>query len=62
MKKLITVFVIVAIYNSVFAQVPQKMSYQCVVRNSAGALVANQSVGIKISILQGSPTGNVAYQ
>jgi uncharacterized protein (TIGR02145 family) len=62
MKKLITVFVIVAIYNSVFAQVPQKMSYQCVVRNSAGTLVANQSIGIKISILQGSPTGNIAYQ
>lgn len=47
---------------SSFAQSPQKMSYQCVVRNSAGALVANQSVGIKITILQGSASGTVVYQ
>ena len=37
------------------------MSYQCVVRNASGALVTNQSVGIKISILQGTPSGTVIY-
>ena len=36
-------------------QAPQVMSYQAVLRNAAGGLVTNQSVGIKISILQGSP-------
>ena len=45
-----------------FAQAPQKMSYQCVVRNSGGKLVANQSIGLRISILQGSASGNVVYQ
>jgi hypothetical protein len=39
------------------AQSPNKMSYQCVVRNSSGALVKNQEVGIKISILQDTTTG-----
>ncbi len=43
-------------------QAPQKMSYQAVVRNAAGELVAGQSVGMKISILQGSPGGTLLYQ
>ena len=47
---------------SIFAQAPQKMNYQCVVRNSSGVLVTNQGVGIKISILQGTINGTVVYQ
>lgn len=43
------------------AQAPQSMSYQSVIRNSSNALVANTAVGIKISMLQGSTTGNEAY-
>ena len=43
------------------AQLPQKFSYQALVRNSSNALLTNQQVGMKISILQGSPTGNVVY-
>jgi uncharacterized protein (TIGR02145 family) len=61
MKKLFTLLVPLLITYNVLSQAPQKMSYQCVVRNTAGTLVANQPVGIKISILQGSPTGNIAY-
>ena len=41
--------------------VPQKMSYQAVVRNSSNVLVTNQPVGIKISILQYTATGTVVY-
>jgi hypothetical protein len=62
MKKLYTLLFLVLFTLTIFAQAPQKMSYQCVVRNSAGSLVANQPVGVKITILQGSPTGNIAYQ
>jgi uncharacterized protein (TIGR02145 family) len=62
MKKLFTLLSLILFTSSFFAQAPQKMSYQCVVRNSSGALVANQQVGVKITILQGSPTGNIAYQ
>ena len=46
---------------SVFAQAPQKMSYQAVIRNSSNALVTATVVGMKISVLQGSPTGTIAY-
>jgi hypothetical protein len=44
-----------------FAQAPQKMSYQAVIRNTSNVLVANTVVGMKISILQGSPTGSPVY-
>ena len=46
---------------SVSAQAPQKMSFQAVIRNSSNALVTSTLVGMKISVLQGSPTGTVAY-
>ncbi len=54
-------FTIAALTISSFAQSPQKMSYQAVVRNTSGVLQANQTVGMKISILQGSETGTAVY-
>ena len=45
----------------VFSQAPQKMSFQAVIRNSSNALVTSTVVGMKISVLQGSPSGTVAY-
>ena len=61
MKKLFTLIVIVAMTISVFAQAPQKMSYQAVIRNSSDQLVTNHAVGMQISILQGSSSGAVVY-
>ena len=58
---LIITLVYLLIGSSIFAQAPQKMSYQAVIRNTSGALVTSTSVGMKISILQGSATGTVAY-
>lgn len=46
---------------SVFAQAPEKMSYQAVIRNSTNALVINQAVGMQISVLQGSVSGTAIY-
>ena len=46
---------------SAFAQAPQKMTYQAVVRNSSDALVQSSPVGMKVSILQGSVTGTAVY-
>ena len=40
-----------------FAQAPQKMSYQAVIRNNSNALVTNSEVGMQISILQTSASG-----
>lgn len=61
MKKLFTIIAAVLLTVSVFAQSPQKMSYQAVIRNSSNTLVTNQAVGMQISILQGSSTGTVVY-
>jgi hypothetical protein len=60
MKKLV-LFIALFITAIVFAQSPQKMSYQGVLRNSSGALIISAPVGIKISVLQGSATGIVTY-
>ena len=44
-----------------FAQAPEKMSYQAVVRNTTNNLLVSQNVGMQISILQGSATGTAVY-
>ena len=46
---------------SVFAQSPEKISYQAVIRDANNKLLANQTVGMQISILQTTPTGTVVY-
>lgn len=64
MKKIFTLLALLLTYTLLFAvtiPVPQKMSYQAVIRNSSNALVTNHLVGIKISILQTSATGTVVY-
>jgi len=43
------------------AQTPQSFSYQAVLRDNMGNVMASQSVELKISILQGSTEGAVAY-
>lgn len=49
------------ISTSSFAQAPQKMSYQAVIRNTSNILVTNTAVGMRVSILQGSSTGTPVY-
>jgi hypothetical protein len=44
-----------------FAQRQDFMSYQAVIRNTANKLVVNQTVGLQISILQGSVSGTAVY-
>lgn len=44
-----------------FAQAPQKMSYQSVIRNGSGMLVGNQDVSIRTKILQGAADGDSVY-
>ncbi len=61
MKRLYLLFVILSLAGVIFGQPPQKLSYQAVIRKSTGSLVANQTVGMKISILQGSVTGTAVY-
>lgn len=62
MKKLYIILAMALFSLNVFAQAPEKMSYQAVIRNSSDALVTSSPVGIKISILQGSATGTAVYE
>jgi hypothetical protein len=61
MKRHFTLFLVLFLTINCFAQSPTKFSYQTVVRNSGGQLLANQIIAIKISILQGNETGAVVY-
>lgn len=67
MKKINSLFTTLLLTASVFvtqhatAQAPQKMSYQSVLRNSGNVLLASKQVGIKISVLQGTVSGNAVY-
>ena len=61
MKQIITLIAAILLTTSVFAQAPNKMSYQAVIRNTSNALVTNSPVGLRISILQTSTTGTAVY-
>ncbi len=45
----------------IFAQAPEKFSYQAVVRNASNAIITNAPVGVKVSILKTSAAGTVVY-
>ena len=47
---------------TVFAQNQQSFSYQAVVRNGSGEIIAGQSVGFRISIRNSTPTGSILYR
>ena len=61
MKKLLPTLALLLLVSLSKAQSPQKMSFQAVVRNSNNQLVSNASVGMRISVLQGSASGTAAY-
>lgn len=61
MKKIYAIISALILSVSIFAQAPQKMSYQAVVRDAGNTLLSNSVVGIQISILRTSSTGKKAY-
>ena len=63
MKKyfLTTLFFLLTITSFLMAQTPERMSYQSVLRDAQNRLVTNRMVGVQISILQNSPTGDAVY-
>ncbi|OXB21752.1 hypothetical protein B0A80_16345 [Flavobacterium tructae] len=61
MKKITLALLLLSSFTFLFAQAPQKMSYQSVIRKTDGTLVAGTLVSIKTSILAGSTTGTASY-
>lgn len=54
---------IIALFATILtmAQAPDKMSYQGVIRDASDVLISNTTVGMQISILEGSSTGTAVY-
>ncbi|MCE2843867.1 MAG: hypothetical protein LW604_01425 [Sediminibacterium sp.] len=60
MRYIICIYLVFfTIYAS--AQVPQRMSYQAVIRNANNTLLSQQLIGVRISILQADTAGQPVY-
>jgi hypothetical protein len=60
MRKIFTLLAAILVMSTTWAQSPQKMNYQAVVRDAADHLIITQ-VGMQISILQTTSTGTAVY-
>ncbi len=61
MKKIQFTLTVILFSLSLSAQVPAGFSYQAVVRNTEGEIIAHQDVNFKFTILQNSTSGNEIY-
>jgi hypothetical protein len=61
MRKFIFALLLTLPFNNSWCQAPEKMSYQAVIRNTSNQLVVSQTIGMRVSILQGSPAGTAVY-
>ncbi len=61
MKKIIIICATILSTACLYAQSPERISYQAVLRDAGNNLVTNQSVGMQISILRGSVNGTAIY-
>jgi len=61
MKKQILFLIGLIVTNILLAQVPQGISHQAVIRDANNELVANSTIGIQVSILQGGAEGAAVY-
>jgi hypothetical protein len=53
---------LVILSNTIYAQAPNKFSYQAVIRDADNQLLVNANVGFRISILLNSTTGSLVYE
>ena len=60
MKQTVTV-ILGLLVSTCIAQAPEKMSYQAVVRDASDMLLVNATIGMRVSVLQGSSTGTPVY-
>jgi len=61
MKNIFTFIITGLIASVAFAQSPEKISYQAVIRDVGNGLVVSSTIGMQISILQGSSSGTSVY-
>lgn len=61
MEKCFFALTLILFSLTIYAQVPQAFNYQGVARNLSGNPLPQQEIGLRISILSGSPQGQVGY-
>lgn len=61
MKRVVLILPLLVLSFMLCAQVPDKMSYQAVIRDSEQKLMSNQEVNLKISILKDEVSGPPVY-
>ncbi|WP_299210865.1 DUF1566 domain-containing protein [uncultured Aquimarina sp.] len=61
MKNRYSILVALLIATINWAQIPEKMSYQAILRSADDIPLDNQSIGMRLSILNDSPTGTAVY-
>ena len=62
MKITLAALIGLLLVGTAWAQSPESVKYQAVIRDGAGAILTNQTVGLRMTILQGSSTGAIVYQ
>ena len=62
LKKLFFTLATILFTQTLFAQAPEGINYQAVIRNGNGTLVTSTTVAIRIQIKQTSATGTIVYQ
>ncbi|HLK98140.1 MAG TPA: hypothetical protein VK364_10255, partial [Hymenobacter sp.] len=60
-KRFLSLFFAAALPLTTLAQAPQALNYQAVARNSSGAVLANQTISVKLSVHTNIATGTVVY-
>lgn len=61
-KMIMAAVILFVISQQLIAQSPPAFSYQAVIRDNTGEFLANQTVGIRISIHTATATGTIVYQ
>ncbi len=58
-QPLFVLFLLISVI--LYSQTPQRFSYQAVIRDAQSVLVKNTNIGVRLSLLQGSLTGQAVY-
>ncbi len=62
MKFTLTILLFVTVALNVFAQSPEKMSYQAIIRKQNNTLVTNTNISLKVIVHQSAVTGTNVYE
>jgi hypothetical protein len=61
MQKVLSILFVIAFYSTGYAQKPESILYQVVVKNLSGEILASKGVALKVSIISDNPSGPVVY-